>query len=85
MTENTLTAMLFHRPFSGPSKAVPELGLDHAPYGWLRNWSIEDLYSSDILLSKLFRRSLPEHAFAGGLDAMNRLVSGASMTADAGI
>ncbi len=62
-TPETFIAMLFHRPFTGPSKAVPKYDLPAAPEGWLGGWSMEDLYRGDILLSKLFRKALPEPEF----------------------
>ncbi|TXS89418.1 capsular polysaccharide synthesis protein [Parahaliea aestuarii] len=62
-THNTRIAMLFHRPFTGPSRSIPELGIPAQPNGWLSEWSAEQLYYGDLLISKLFRRSLPEHIF----------------------
>lgn len=68
--------MLFHRPFTGPSKAIPGYGIPASPKGWLHNWGLEDLYYGDILLSKLFRLALPRQEFQTRLPQMKMLIAG---------
>lgn len=64
----SITTMLFHKPFSGPSKAIPEYGIKAAENGWLNEWTVEDLYEGDILLSKIFRKSLPRKVYEEKFD-----------------
>ncbi len=59
LDDSSFVFMMFHKAFTGPSRAVPELNLNAAESGWLSNWNQEDLYQSDLLLSKVIRKSFP--------------------------
>lgn len=68
ISPDAFTVMLFHRPFSGPSKAIPEYNIKADKKGWLHKWTVEDLYEGDILLSKIFRKSLPREVYEEKFD-----------------
>lgn len=55
---STVCVMLFHDLFAGGSKAYPPMGLEYCKEGWLNGWDETDLLSSDILLSKIFRKAV---------------------------
>jgi len=60
---DTFNVMLFHKPFHGPSPAIPEYGIEADKNGWLNTWDIDRLYYGNILLSKIFRKAIPEKIF----------------------
>ncbi len=70
------TIMLFHRPFTGPSRAFPEFGLPATTNGWLREHTVEDLYYGEILLSKMIRSCFPEKKFNEMLPSIKELMGG---------
>lgn len=74
LSDNTIMAMLFHDAFTGPCKASPDLAIPACEKGWLEGWDMKALYSGNILLSKLYRKSLPYKFFLELLASSEKLL-----------